>query len=337
MYTGLQPWISAITLALTVTTLMSRPLNIVATTPELGALTSALAGDRARIRTITTGREDPHFLQARPTFTVMARDADLWLRMGLELEIGWEPVLIESSRNPRIRVGQPGHFDAGAYIAYALEVPEATATRAQGDVHPSGNPHYLTDPLNARTVAKALAERLMVIDPAHSDHYRDGLAAFLERLDRSMFGAAVLEKIDAERLWAAEVENGLLALLKNENATDLLGGWRGAMQPWRDQPVITFHKSWSYLAHRFGFLVVAELEPLPGVPPSPVHLTRIIDLMRQKQVTLILREPFYPERPARFVARATGARVVTVNSYGTDSSTNGYFTFIDSIIGAFQP
>ncbi len=337
MYYRLRHWISVIAMALTATTLVARPLNIVATTPELGALASAIAGDRARVRTITTGRQDPHFLQARPTFTVMARDADLWLRMGLELEIGWEPILIESSRNPRIRVGQPGHFDAGAYIAYALEVPEATATRAQGDVHPSGNPHYLTDPLNARAVANALAERLMAIDPSYADHYRDRRSAFMDRLDRAMFGAEAIEKFGADRLWEAETENRLIPLLEKENLAGLLGGWRGTMQNWRNKPVVTFHKSWSYLAHRFGFRVVDELEPLPGVPPSPAHLTRVINRMKQEQVALILREPFYPERPARFVANATGARVAIVNSYGTDSSADGYFTFIDSIMEAFRP
>lgn len=275
-------------------------------------------------------------MQARPTFTVMARDADLWLRMGMELEIGWEPVLLASARNPRIRIGQPGHFDAGAYITYALDVPEATATRAQGDVHPSGNPHYLTDPLNARAVAIGLAERLMAIDPANAEHYRSGLSAFLERLDRSMFGPALIGKIGAEKLWESETENELMALLGNNDAETLLGGWRGAMQAWRDKPVVAFHKSWSYLAHRFGFRVIAELEPLPGVPPSPAHLTRVIELMKQEQVKLILREPFYPERPARFVARATGAKVATVNSYGTDSSADGYFSFMDSLMKAFE-
>ncbi len=315
-----------------------RRMNIVATTPELGALAAALAGDRARIRTITSGREDPHFLQARPTFMVMARDADLWIRMGMDLEIGWEPVLLDGARNAAIRSGQPGHFDAGASIAYALEVPDATATRAMGDVHPHGNPHYMTDPLNARAVAQALAARLTERDPDHAADYETRLAAFLKRLDNAMYGEALVAKIGAERLWTAEADGELDTLLQKEAAENLLGGWRKTMRPWQDKPIIVFHKSWSYLAHRFGLRIAAELEPLPGVPPSPAHLAKVVDLAKQQKIALILKEPFYPARPARFVAAQAGdIRVAEINSYGTDASADGYFKMMDAIVGAFAP
>ncbi len=313
----------------------ARPLNIVATTPELGSLASAVAGERGRVRTITSGGEDPHFLQARPSFMVMARDADLWIRMGLDLEVGWEPVLLDGARNRNIRVGQPGHFDAGSFIPYVLDVPEAGATRAMGDVHPSGNPHYLTDPLNARSVATALADRLIDLDPAHAGVYRSGLKDFLSRLDRAMFGAGPVERLGADRLWTAESEGNLRELLEAEEALTDLEGWRGAMRPWQDRPIITFHKSWGYFARRFDLKIAAELEPLPGVPPSPAHLARMIDLANAREVSLILREPFYPARPADFVARETGARVAVANTYGSDDSADGYFRLMDSIVAAF--
>lgn len=315
-----------------------RRMNIVATTPELGALAATLAGDRARVRTIASGREDPHYLQARPTFMVMARDADLWIRMGMDLEIGWEPVLLDGARNAAIRIGQPGHFDAGSFVAYALEIPDATATRAMGDVHPHGNPHYMTDPLNARAVARALAARLKERDPDHAADYETRLAAFLMRLDNAMYGEALVAKIGSEHLWAAEAEGELDSLLQKEGVTNLLGGWRKTMRPWQDKPIIAFHKSWSYLAHRFGLRIAAELEPLPGVPPSPAHLARVIDLAKQQKIALLLKEPFYPARPARFVAaQAGGIRIAEVNSYGTDATADGYFKMMDAIVGAFAP
>jgi zinc/manganese transport system substrate-binding protein len=313
----------------------SRPLNIVATTPELGALAAALTGRAGSVRTITSGQEDPHFLNARPTFVVMARDADLWIRMGMDLEVGWEPVLLESARNPAIRVGKPGHFDAGGAIVYALEVPDATATRAQGDVHPHGNPHYMLDPLNARAVAIALAARLARIDSPGGPDYESHLALFLKRLDAAMFGEDLVARVGAERLWAAEAEGSLPDFLAELGVLEGLGGWRQAMRPLRDKSIITFHKSWSYFAHRFGLSVAAELEPLPGVPPSPAHLARVIDMAGQMGAVLIVREPFYPPRPADFVARETGIPVAVVSSYGTDASSDGYFTLMDTIIGAF--
>lgn len=315
---------------------LAGPLNVVATTPELASLAAAIGGGAARVRTITSGREDPHFLQARPTFMVMARNADLWIRMGMDLEVGWEPVILESARNPRIRVGQPGHFDASAFTAYVLEVPDATATRAMGDVHPGGNPHFMLDPRNARRVAIGLADRMQQLNPAGREDYDAGLTAFLRRLDEAAFGADLVEALGGDRLWAAEADGKLAEWLDAEGAADRLGGWMAAMRGWRGKPVISFHKSWSYLAHRFGFEVVAELEPLPGVPPSPAHLARVVDIATDRGVEIILKEPFYPARPANLVARRSGARVAVVNSYATDASREGYFDWMNAIVNAFS-
>lgn len=312
------------------------PLNVVATTPELGSIASAVGGDRVQVRTITSGREDPHFLQARPTFTVMARDADLWIRMGMDLEVGWEPILLESSRNARIRVGQPGHFDGAAYIAYALEVPDATATRAMGDVHPAGNPHYMLDPLNARLIANAMAARLSRLDPEGTAEYQENLNRFLQRLDTAMFGSDTVQTIGADTLWDAIQRHALDEILETAQAANQLSGWAAAMRPYQGKPILTFHKSWSYLAHRFGFLIAAELEPLPGVPPSPAHLARVVDIARSQDVSLLLKEPFYPSRPANLVARQSDVRVVTISSYATDASPDGYFNWMHEVIAAFQ-
>ncbi len=328
-------FIAALLLGAMITQATARPLNVVATTPELGSLAAAIGGEHVKVRTITSGREDPHFLQARPTFTVMARDADIWIRMGMELEVGWEPLLIEGSRNNRIRVGEPGHFDGGHYIAYALEVPDATGTRAMGDVHPAGNPHYMLDPLNARQIAIALSARLKKIDETNAAHYDDSLKAFLERLDQAMFGETLVQKLGGDSLWKAVMEGNLDTLLEEKGAAKSVGGWMKTMAAYKDKPVITFHKSWSYLAHRFRFRIVTQLEPLPGVPPSPAHLAHVVEIAKAQNVQLVLKEPFYPERPARLIEKQAGSRVAIVNSYATDASADGYFNWMDSVVSAF--
>ncbi|MCA1809253.1 MAG: metal ABC transporter substrate-binding protein [Lentisphaerae bacterium] len=323
-------------LILAAVSLQARPLQVVATTPELGALAAAIGGDRVAVRSITSGREDPHFIQPRPNYVVMARDADLWIRMGLELEIGWEMPLLDNSRNRLIRPGQPGHFDAGAHLPYVLDVPDSSITRAMGDVHASGNPHFMLDPMIGRAVARALAERLVSLDPAGADAYRAGLRAFLERLDHAMFGEQLVQALTGERLWQAESDNALNELLAETGHAALLRGWRGVMHPWQDKPVVTFHKSLDYFFKRFGLKSPVALEPLPGVPPSPAHLARVLEIMQAQSVALVLMEPFNPRRPAEFVADRTGARVAVVNTYGTSVEPDGYFKFIDDIVNSFK-
>ncbi len=247
----------------------ANPLNIVATTVEMGALASAIGGDAVKVRTITTGVEDPHFMEARPTYMVMARNADLWIRNGMELEVGWEPIILDRSRNPKIRIGQKGHFDGGASLAYILEIPESTVTRAMGDVHTQGNPHYMPDPLNARVVRMALAKKMTELSPENKETFEAGLNAFLARLDVAMFGEELVKQLGADRLWQAERAGRLDELLSTMKLNEALGGWKGQMAPWKDKPVITFHKSFSYFAHRFGVRIAGYLEPFPGIPPTP--------------------------------------------------------------------
>ncbi len=310
-------------------------LRIVASTPDLASIASAIAGEQADVRAIATGKEDPHFLQARPSFVVALRDADLWVRMGMELEAGWEPLLLRSSHNPRIQPGRPGHFDAGTYTAYVLEVPGPDTSRAQGDVHPSGNPHYLLDPLNARSVARALAQRMAEIDPAHAANFQQGLARWQVALDRAMFGEALAERFGGDALWERLAEGTLETWLAEQNRRDELGGWIGAMEPWRNRSILTFHKSFAYLAHRFGLTVANTLEPVPGVPPSPAHLADLARQIGRDAIPLLLMEPYYPRRPADFLARQTGLRVAVASSYGISIEPGGYLQFMNDVLSAF--
>jgi zinc/manganese transport system substrate-binding protein len=307
-------------------------LKIVCTTTDLASIAKAVAGSKAKVTSITTGREDPHFIQAKPSYMILAREADLWVRVGMELEIGWEEPLIDGSRNPRIRPGSPGHLDASQKVL-RMEVPTSRVTRAMGDVHPEGNPHYWLDPLNGRIVAGEIAKRLKRLDPANAKTYQRNLDQFLHHLDDAMFGSMLAHRLGGARLWAWQVKGSLKSRLDELGMLKDAGGWWAAMRPFKGQGIITFHKSWVYFCGRFGLKVLGELEPKPGVPPSGGHLRKMAALMKTNQVRLILQEPFYPQKAAGLLAAQTKAKVVVVtNSVGGDPLAADYISLINLIV-----
>ena len=307
-------------------------LKIVTTTSDLAAIAKAVAGDRAEVHSICTGKEDPHMLQAKPSCILLARNADLWIRIGLELEIGWEPPILDGSRNPRIRVGARGHLDA-AESALILDVPTSRVTRALGDVHPQGNPHYWLDPLNGRRIAGAMGERLAEIAPADAALFRANATAFQQAVDERMFGAELLKALPADRLWAMTEDGSITAFLADPANQGRAAGWLATMQPLRGQQILTYHRSWVYFAHRFGLVIAAEIEPKPGVPPSGAHLRQIAESARQQGVRVILQEPFYSRKAADRLAVETGARVVAVaNSVGGQPEASDYLALMDLIV-----
>ncbi len=323
-------WTAAALFAATVAATAADPLRIVATTSDLADIARAVAGDRAAVRSICTGADDPHMMQGKPSFILAARNADLWIRVGLELEIGWEPVVLEGSRNPRIQVGQPGHLDAGALVE-PLDIPSGPVTREMGDVHPSGNPHYWADPWNARIVAGAIAKRLSDIDPAGAAAYADGAARFRRLVDERMFGAGAAAKIPGDELWALRAAGTLDDRLKREGVA--AGGWDAAMRPLRGARIFTYHRSWSYFARRFGLEIAGEIEPKPGIPPSGAHLDGLVAKARSGGVALILQEPFYSARAALRIAEKTGLPVVIAPiSAGGSPEAKDYLTTIDTVV-----
>ncbi|MFO7534127.1 MAG: metal ABC transporter substrate-binding protein [Kiritimatiellia bacterium] len=325
-------WVMALLAGGLVCEARAAKLKIVTTTSDLAAIAGAVAGDKADVRSISTGKEDPHFLTAKPSFILQARNADLWIRIGLELEIGWEPPILDGSRNTRIRVGGKGHLDASECVP-VLDAQQTTATRAMGDVHPMGNPHYWLDPLNGRRVAGAIAERLAGLAPADAAAFRRNAAAFQKALDERMFGPDLLQAAGADALWA-KTEDGTLAAFLDEPANrGKAGGWIAALLPLRGQKIVTYHKSWVYFAHRFGLVITAELEPKPGVPPTASHLAEVAEMAKAEGVTIILQEPFYSAKAANQVAGKSGASVVVVaNSVGGQPEATDYFTLFDLIV-----
>jgi zinc/manganese transport system substrate-binding protein len=307
-------------------------LRIVTTTTDLKSIAQAIGGEKVSVTSIATGYENPHYVQAKPSFMMLARKADLWIRVGLELEIGYEELIIDGSRNSEIRIGKPGHLDASEKVL-RLEVPKTRVTRELGDVHPQGNPHYWLDPLNARIVAGSIAKRLIKLSPENIKVFEKNLAVFRKALDERMFGAVLVKKVGGGKLWAMELKGSLDEYITAQKLTDDLGGWLARMRPLKGGKIITHHRSWSYFVNRFGLTVVAELEPKPGVPPSGSHLLKVMKLAKAHGVGVILLEPAYSRKAADLVARKTGANVVVCAiSVGGQKQAADYLTLIDLIV-----
>ncbi len=307
-----------------------RRLNIVTTTTDLASIARSVGGDRVRVRSLQNGTRDPHFLQAKPTYIVMARKADLWVRVGMELEIGYEPVILNSSRNRRIKVGSPGHLDVSQNVI-RLDVPTKKVNRSMGDVHPEGNPHYWLDPYNGRIVAREIVDRLKRLDPAGAKVYEANLAAFTARLDGAMFGKAALVAMKGDELWKQQCDGGLQKALRKMGIGP--GGWYGALLPHSGAKVGTHHRSWNYLLGRFGLVLGAELEPKPGIPPSPRHLTEALGTVKAAGIKAFMVEPFYSRKAADFIAARTGARVVVcANATGGQPEATDYIAMIDNAV-----
>lgn len=309
----------------------AQPIRIVTTTTDLADITRAICGELATVNSICTGQEDPHALSAKPGFVVSARDADLWIRIGMELEIGWEGPILRDSRNRRIQVGAPGHLDASTHVI-RLDLPTQTITRAMGDVHPMGNPHYWLDPLNGRIIAKTIADKLCELYPQHQDSFRQRLRDFQNDLDERMFGHDLVARFGGAKLWRFLNEGTLKQQLADADlAAD--AGWYGLLAPYANSSVVTYHRSWIYLLGRFNLTVPAEMEPLPGVPPSGRHLAKLAKDMRDKQVRVILQEPFYNRKAADLLAKRSGALVlVRANTCGGSPEASSYLAMLDSVI-----
>ncbi len=228
-------------------------LNVVATTPDLGSLAREIGGDRVEVTTLAKPTEDPHFVDARPSFIVKLNRADALIEGGAELELGWLPPLLDGARNNKLAAGQPGRIACAQGITM-LEVP-ATLDRSRGDLHPAGNPHFLTDPVNGGIVAGTIAEAFSRIDPKSTDYYQANLKRFRERLEGK------------------------------------LAEWKKLLEPYQGRQVVTYHNYWPYFAQRFNLKMELFLEPKPGIPPTPAHLAEVVTRMRAEKIKVILSLP----------------------------------------------
>lgn len=270
-------------------------LSVVATTPDLAALAREIGGDAIDVKALAKPTEDPHFVDAKPSHIVTLNRADVLIDGGAELELGWLPSLLESARNDKIAAGQPGRISASVGVQM-LEVP-TTFDRAKGDVHSLGNPHFLIDPVRVRIVVAQIAEHLSLVDPKSAAMYAANLKKFNTALD-----SKVVE-------------------------------WQKTMAPFKGAKIVTYHKDFVYFAERFGLNVVEELEPKPGIAPSPSHLAKVISDMKTNKVKVILVQPFQNRKTAETVARQTEGVVLDVGQQpGGAKNTDSYIALMDSIV-----
>jgi zinc/manganese transport system substrate-binding protein len=282
----------------------AKKLNIVTATTDLAALTQEVGGDKISVESIARGYQDPHFVEAKPSFLLKLRQADLLVVVGLQLEIGWLPPLITQSGNPRIQVAAAGYLDASQF-AEILDIPTGTVTRAEGDVHPLGNPHYWLDPDNGRRIAKGIASKLGEMDPADASYFQERFQDFDKRLTA------------AEQKWDAE------------------------MKPYRGRKVVTYHRSFPNFAKHFGLDVIGYVEPRPGIPPTPTHTIELIGLMKRENCKVVLVEPYFDLKTPNSIGRETGGKVVQyLPSVGGEKDVTDYFKLfdydIDLLTKAFQ-
>ena len=311
-------------------------LHVVATLPNLGSIASAVGSDRVEVTTIAVGTQDAHFVDPKPSYMVKLKNADLMLVNGLDLEIGWVPPLVQGARNPRILPGAPGYVDCSAGIP-VLEVP-SSLSRAEGDVHPYGNPHYLGDPLNAEIVAGTIAEAMKKADPAGADAYEAGRKAFVKQLHEALFGRDLVDLAGGAKLSREAMAGTLDDFLARTSIggaplAGRVGGWLARARALRDQPVVTYHKDGSYFARRFGIKVVDFVEPKPGIPPSARHLEELTVGLKGGEARVIITRPFVEHRSTDALTAKTGVPAITLPlEVGGDPAATDYFHLFDDVI-----
>ena len=306
-------------------------LRVVVTIPDLGSLAESVGGEDVEVVALVKGPQDPHFLEPRPSFIRVLHDADLLVVVGMELEVGWVPPLLSSARNPKIQPGAPGYVDASTAIV-PMEVPQGAINRSMGDVHPYGNPHYLTDPVNGLRVAALLRDRFAEQRPERAEAFRDRYRRFAGELAVRLVGAEAAAGHDPEEIVRAAEEGRLDALLGVPP-----GGWLGSVHAASGRDTVEDHKLWEYFARRFGLRPVATLEPLPGIAPTTSHLAEVVETMKQDHVGLILSSVYFDPRHASWVAERTGARVVALaHQVGAREGTPDYLSTIDYNVRALE-
>lgn len=272
-------------------------LSVVATLPWIGSLAQEIGKDRVSVTTFVKPSQDPHMLEAKPSMILAARKADIIMYNGLDLEIGYLPLILESSKNPAVMPGKPGNFDCSRFVR-AMDKP-ATADRSMGDVHPLGNPHYQFSPANILKVAEGMAAALAHLDQANADIYRANFKAFSGKLG------------EKRKQWSS--------------------------LPLKGKRFIAYHRLFEYLAADFGFQIIGYIEPKPGIPPSASHIERLIEDMKRSKPDGILTTGLYGKKEAESLSAKTGVRVILLsNDVGTEKGLDDWFAFMDAALNSLQ-
>jgi len=267
-------------------------IKVVTTTTDLKSITELVGGNKVSASSIATGYQNPHFVDPKPSYIIGLSNADMFVTVGLDLEIGWSPQLLSSSRNTKIQKGAPGYVDASAGVGL-LQVP-SSANRAEGDIHIYGNPHYWLDPLNGKVIARNIANGLERVDPSNKSTYEANLQAFYKKID------------------------------------DKMREWQSKMAAFKGTKIIAYHNEWVYFETRFGLNIVDFMEPKPGIPPSPSQLVKVIKEIKANNIKVIISSPYFTTSSSDVVAKQTGVKELTMaTSVGGFESVKNYFDLFD--------
>jgi ABC-type Zn uptake system ZnuABC Zn-binding protein ZnuA len=307
-------------------------LRIVTTLPTFSAITQEVAGDRAEVSAIARGDEDPHFVNARPSFAAMLQRADVFVTTGLDLEL-WVPTLLDRANNPKVMEGAPGHVVAYSGVKL-LEVPE-TVSRAGGDVHVFGNPHIHADPVNGIIIARNIVEGLKRADPQNATTYDANLKSFEDRILRRTFGDELVDLLGAQSIFDLARSYEFWDFARSQSyqgrpLTSYLGGWLAEGAPFRDRRIVCYHKNWAYFSARFLVECAMFVERKPGIPPSPGHVRQVIDFIKREHIPVLLAANYYSRGQVERVASRGGIQALIVPEHVAGAKgVDDYFALID--------
>jgi len=272
-------------------------LNVVATLPWIGSVTEAVGKDRINVTVLVKPSQDPHQIEAKPSMILASRNADLLIYNGLDLEIGYVPLLIESSRNPKIQPGHPGNLDCSQFID-VIEKHQAV-DRSMGDVHPLGNPHYHMSPTNMARIVRGITRTLSELDPANSAFYAANLKTFEDRLK------------EKQKEWS--------------------------LIPVRGKRFVAYHKYFEYMAKEFGFELIGYVEEKPGIPPSAGYLERLVESMKRTKPDGILTTPYSGRKEVEAISRMTGVKTIIVpHDVSSVPGVTDWFSLMDAALKALK-
>lgn len=273
-------------------------VNIVTSLPDFAAIASEIGRDKVDVISLAKGYQDPHFVDAKPAYVTKLNRADILIYNGLDLEVGWLPVLITGARNSNIStLNSGGNVDASVFITNILELPTGPIDRSMGDVHPRGNPHYMLDPRNGIPVAKGIAAKLSEVDPENASYYEENYKTFVEHLSQK------------------------------------IKEWDGELAPYKGTEIVSYHKNLEYLSDWAGFEEVGFIEPKPGIPPTPSHVAELIKQMKAMDVKLVIASNYYPQKTPSIIAEQTGAVFLSIpTSVGGHDGIKTYTDLFDLIV-----
>ncbi|MCK4793096.1 MAG: zinc ABC transporter substrate-binding protein [Desulfobacteraceae bacterium] len=307
-------------------------LRVITTLSDYAALTRIIGGDRISVDSIVHSVQDPHHIRPKPSFVQMVRDADVLISTGLDLEM-WLPTVINKSGNKQVVSGEIGYVAVSQGIKL-VEIPKVIS-QIEGDVHIFGNPHLNTSPINTKKIARNIAIGLIKNDPEGKDIYEENLKKLHDEMDIRMFGEELVKLLGGNTLCRLAQQNKLIEFLQQNKfqgkpLIDKLGGWMKKMLPLRGKPIIVYHKNWSYFIELFGLEEAGSIETKPGIPPSLKHVTKLVNMMRKRDIRIILAANYFDEQKVRTVADRTGAKAVVVPLFvGGAPGIDDYFELVD--------